>query len=117
MGKTRRIVDQIVFHLSVLIALFSRCCSDGGGGVEQIFSASNGGDGSCQLDMNSGTSMSCPIAAGAAALVRQYFVEGFYSADVEARGGLCSTFPCTEFGPSGALVKVVNLMSWQDAVA
>ncbi|CAN0555113.1 unnamed protein product, partial [Ectocarpus sp. 12 AP-2014] len=43
-----------------------------------IFSASNGGEGSCQLDRNSGTSMSCPIAAGAAALVRQYLVDGFY---------------------------------------
>lgn len=75
----------------------------------QIFSAANGGDGSCQLGRNSGTSMSCPIAAGAAALVRQYFVGGFYSDDLKARGGLCtttSTWACDSFSPSGALVKV-----------
>ncbi len=77
----------------------------------QIFSAANGGEGSCELDRNSGTSMSCPIAAGAAALVRQYFVDGFYSDDVEARSGLCASganpaWACSSFSPSGALVKV-----------
>lgn len=73
--------------------------------------------------MNSGTSMSCPVAAGAAALVRQYFDDGYYAVDVEARGGLCSasstttrrrggggggdfSFACESFSPSGALVKV-----------
>ncbi|CAM9494152.1 unnamed protein product [Pylaiella littoralis] len=75
-----------------------------------VFSAANGGDGSCELDKNSGTSMSCPIAAGAAALVRQYFVDGFYSDDLEARGGLCtatSRWACDPFSPSGALVKAM----------
>ncbi|CAN0399243.1 unnamed protein product, partial [Ectocarpus fasciculatus] len=77
-----------------------------------IFSASNGGDGSCQLDRNSGTSMSCPIAAGAAALVRQYLVDGFYADDVGARGSLCAAgtdpaWACDPFSPSGALVKAL----------
>lgn len=76
----------------------------------QVFSAANGGDGSCELDRNSGTSMSCPIAAGAAALVRQYMVDGFYSDDLNARGGLCTAaspaWACDNFSPSGALVKV-----------
>eukprot|EP00904_Undaria_pinnatifida_P010402 jgi/Undpi1/6492/HiC_scaffold_20.g08971.m1 len=89
-----------------------------------IFSVSNGGDGSCELGMNSGTSMSCPVAAGAAALVRQYFDDGYYAVDVEARGGLCSasstttrrrggggggdfSFACESFSPSGALVKAM----------
>lgn len=77
----------------------------------QIFSAANGGDGSCELDRNSGTSMSCPIAAGAAALVRQYIVDGFYFDDLSARGGLCTAaaspaWVCDSFSPSGALVKV-----------
>ncbi|CAN0482981.1 unnamed protein product, partial [Hapterophycus canaliculatus] len=75
-----------------------------------IFSAANGGDGSCELDRNSGTSMSCPVAAGAAALVRQYVVDGFYADDLKARGGLCDSenpaWACDSFSPSGALVKV-----------
>lgn len=54
--------------------------------------------------------MSCPIAAGAAALVRQYVVDGFYSDDLNARGGLCTVaspaWACGDFSPSGALVKV-----------
>lgn len=71
--------------------------------------------------MNSGTSMSCPIAAGAATLVRQYFVGGFYADDVTARGGLCSggsfSFACTAFSPSGALVKVcLGLVGVEDGV-
>lgn len=88
----------------------------------QVFSASNQGDGSCALEVNSGTSMSCPIAAGAAAIVRQYFADGFYAADAKARG-LCGTavstaaagngsgvgvvkFACSGFDPTGTLVKV-----------
>lgn len=85
----------------------------------QIFSAANGGDGSCELDRNSGTSMSCPIAAGAAALIRQYIDDGFYSDDLNARGGLCSAtspaWACDSFSPSGALVKVraaLTLLHW-----
>lgn len=54
--------------------------------------------------------MSCPIAAGAAALVRQYIVDGFYLDDLNARGGLCAAtgpaWACGDFSPSGALVKV-----------
>lgn len=55
--------------------------------------------------------MSCPIAAGAAALVRQYLVDGFYADDVGARGSLCTAgtdpaWACDPFSPSGALVKV-----------
>ena len=33
---------------------------------------------SCFISRMSGTSMATPIAAGAAALVRQYFTNGFY---------------------------------------
>lgn len=61
--------------------------------------------------------MSCPIVAGAAALVRQYFTDGFYADDVIARG-LCSSsataaavsdgiqFACEAFVPTGTLLKV-----------
>ena len=83
----------------------------------QVLSASNGGEGSCELTVNSGTSMSCPIVAGACALIRQYFQDGFYADDLAARGEqLCPSgddddaasfsFPCSSFGASGALVKV-----------
>jgi hypothetical protein len=49
----------------------------------------------------SGTSMSCPTAAGASALLRQYFADGFYPT------GSRST--ADEMEPSAALVKAVLL--------
>ena len=48
-----------------------------------------------------GTSMSTPLIAGAAALVRQYFLSGFYP------GG--SAAPADQYAPSGAAVKAVLL--------
>ncbi len=48
----------------------------------------------CSLD---GTSMSAPTAAGLAALVREYYVDGFYAAG--------SRNPAAGFTPSAALVK------------
>ncbi|CAM9742385.1 unnamed protein product, partial [Sphacelaria rigidula] len=83
-----------------------------------VFSASNGGPGSCELDIDSGTSMACPIVAGAAALARQYFTDGFYAGDADARG-LCSSastaaavsdgirFACAAFVPTGTLLKAM----------
>ena len=49
----------------------------------------------------SGTSMSCPAAAGAAVLARQYFTEGWYPSGVKT--------PADAFVPSGALLKAVLL--------
>ncbi|CAM9909611.1 unnamed protein product, partial [Sphacelaria rigidula] len=46
--------------------------------VVQVYSAWNGGPGSCGLIQASGTSYSVPVAAGAAVLARQYFMDGFY---------------------------------------
>lgn len=51
----------------------------------------------------SGTSMSTPTAAGAAALARQYFTEGWYPNGTKARG--------TAFVPSAALLKAVLINS------
>ena len=58
--------------------------------------------GTCALD---GTSMSTPTVAGLAALVREYFVAGFY-----ATGGRS---PAQGFSPTGALVKAVLVDSAQ----
>jgi len=58
-------------------------------------------DTACAVFAQSGTSMATPLVAGAAALVRQYFRDGYYpdGAAEPARG----------FSPSGALLKAVLL--------
>lgn len=48
-----------------------------------------------------GTSMATPLIAASAALVRQYFLTGFYPSG--------SPTPANQFAPSGALVKAVLL--------
>ncbi|CAN0343522.1 unnamed protein product, partial [Scytosiphon promiscuus] len=79
-----------------------------------VYSAA--GDGtdthSCRLWAYSGTSMSCPIVAGAAAMIRQYFVDdSFYAADVTARGFCSDGFLCEGFLPSAATVKALLINS------
>jgi subtilisin family serine protease len=44
---------------------------------------------SADLLGNAGTSMATPLAAGAAALVRQYYTDGFYSAGVANAVSCC----------------------------
>ncbi len=61
---------------------------------------------SCSSAQNSGTSMAAPTAAGLAALVRQYFVDGFSPAGF-AR-------PADGFEPTAALVKAVLIASAVD---
>lgn len=53
-----------------------------------------------------GTSMACPAIAGTAALVRQYYVDGYYPTGVAVGGN--------GFTPSGALIKATLLNSAVD---
>ena len=55
----------------------------------------------CDFAASSGTSMACPAVAASAALVRQYFAEGWYPSGAPT--------PADARGPSGALVKAVLL--------
>jgi cysteine-rich repeat protein len=56
---------------------------------------------SCSVGGLSGTSMAAPGIAGAAALVRQYYAEGYYPGGMPSSGN--------EFTPSGALLKATLL--------
>lgn len=67
--------------------------------------ASSGGT-SCSTSTQSGTSMAAPAIAGAAALVRQYYSEGFYPSG--------SPSPEDAFVPSGPLMKATLLNSSVD---
>ncbi len=60
----------------------------------------------CGLRTSTGTSMACPAVAGAALLVRQYFVDGFYPTGA-------ASAPDT-LVPSGALMKAVLLNATVD---
>lgn len=60
----------------------------------------------CDAELKSGTSMATPTAAGLAALVRQYFVDGFYP---DGRPS-----PSSGFAPSAALVKAALIASAVD---
>ncbi len=53
-----------------------------------------------------GTSMACPAISGAATLVRQYYVDGFYPSGVAA--------PMDAFPPTGALLKATLLNAGVD---
>ena len=64
------------------------------------------GLGDCQTTALSGTSMACPAVAGVAALVRQYYQEGWYPTGTRV--------PADGFTPSGALLKATLLNAAQD---
>jgi len=71
-----------------------------------ISSAENGS--ACATRSTSGTSMAAPAIAGAGALVRQYFEEGWYPSGTRRAEDA--------IGPSGALVKATLLNSTVDMV-
>jgi len=58
------------------------------------------------MEQMSGTSMATPAVAGAAAMVRQYFVHGYHPLGVPSPG--------SAFSPSAALVKAVLINSAQN---
>lgn len=69
-----------------------------------IHSAGNSSTfGNCSSATLSGTSMACPTAAGLAALVRQYYQDGFYPSGMSKQGG--------GFEPSAALIKATLIAS------
>lgn len=61
---------------------------------------------SCGTRSLTGTSMATPAVAGAAMLVREYYVDGYYPGGFEN--------PSDGFGPSGALVKATLINSAVD---
>lgn len=61
----------------------------------------------CDVYLLSGTSMSAPLVAGSAALVRQYFMDGYYPVG--------NATAADAFTPSGALLKAVLVHSTRNA--
>jgi hypothetical protein len=60
----------------------------------------------CSTVASTGTSMACPAVAGAATLIRDYFVDGYYPSGAAS--------PSDAFNPSAALVKAALLNSCRD---
>ncbi len=59
--------------------------------------------GSCAYSPQQGTSFSCPLVAGATALIRQYFVDGFYPKGAKS--------PEASINPMAATLRAVLLLS------
>jgi hypothetical protein len=70
-----------------------------------LISSATGTSG-CSVTTLSGTSMATPAMGGLAVLVREYFLDGFYSTGM--------AMPAHGFSPSGALVKAAIINAAQD---
>lgn len=70
-------------------------------GCNVVSSVPNATPNACAYDDKCGTSMATPLVSASAALVRQYFREGFYPTGVRT--------PANLYIPSGALIKAVLL--------
>ncbi|MBN2208499.1 MAG: S8 family serine peptidase [Candidatus Coatesbacteria bacterium] len=74
-----------------------------GQSVQSAASDSNVYSYNCSLTQMQGTSMACPTTAGLAALVRQYYTDGYFPSG--------SATPADGFTPSAALVKATLVNS------
>ncbi|CAM9771338.1 unnamed protein product, partial [Sphacelaria rigidula] len=104
-------IDTVTYFSSYGLTADDRVKPDVVAPGDQVLSAGSDGtdDQSCQLYATQGTSMSCPVVAGAAAMIRQYFKdETFYVNDLNSRGlcGASTAFACEAFAPYAATVKV-----------
>ncbi|CAM9390203.1 unnamed protein product [Chrysoparadoxa australica] len=78
----------------------------------------SGTEETCAVVANAGTSMSTPLVAGAAALVREYFKKGRYAEDLDNIGAcfrsaysdLCDK---NGFSPSGSVLKAIMITAGQ----
>ncbi|NUQ75807.1 MAG: S8 family serine peptidase [Polyangiaceae bacterium] len=76
-----------------------------GQSIESANSDNDTGSDNCNTRTMSGTSMAAPAAAGLAALVRQYYQNGFHAAGAASAGD--------GFNPSGALIRATLVGSAQ----
>ncbi|MCK6592142.1 MAG: S8 family serine peptidase, partial [Polyangiaceae bacterium] len=76
-----------------------------GQSIESANSDNDTGSDNCNTRTMSGTSMAAPAAAGLAALVRQYYQNGFHTAGAASAGD--------GFNPSGALIRATLVGSAQ----
>jgi hypothetical protein len=72
----------------------------------QVTAADANADNECSVRVDSGTSFSSPLLAGAAVLIRQYFMDGYYPSG--------SKTLADSFVPSGALIKAILVGSGQE---
>ncbi|GAB5031948.1 subtilisin-like serine peptidase [Nannochloropsis oceanica] len=93
--------DHVAYFSSLGPTLDGRIKPDVLAPGRRVVSAAAGSN--CGVIRRQGTSMSTPIAAGSATLVRQYFMEGYYP-----RGIRTAT---DAFVPTGALVKAMLINS------
>ncbi|CAN0288582.1 unnamed protein product, partial [Scytosiphon promiscuus] len=111
-------IDTIAWFSSYGPTLDSRIKPEVVAPGDKVASAWSDGtdDHGCRLVAGGGTSAACPLVAGSAALVRQYFTDpAFFAKDVSARGA-CGTgnsiaFQCDAFAPSAATVKAMIINS------
>lgn len=72
----------------------------------QITAADANADKECSVRIDSGTSFSSPVLAGASVLIRQYFMDGWYPSGAKTLAN--------SFVPSGALIKAILVGSGQE---